>query len=66
MKRTKLAVTSTAEAYAAAAKMAKPGVAIVEILHDSWCKAQRTQRDADCTCKPDFYLVQPFAKGRDN
>jgi hypothetical protein len=30
----------------------KPGLFHVEILHDDWCPALKTQRLIDCTCNP--------------
>jgi hypothetical protein len=62
---TKLRATNVAEARAEVAKIAaqRPGFGIFQIAHDDSCPAIATQCDADCAapCRPDFYLIEPFA-----
>ncbi len=42
----------------------KPGVMILNIRHDDFCPAIRTQRSSDChpLCKPITVLLQPTDK----
>ena len=37
----------------------EPGVIIVRLAHDDWCKTLRTGRGGDCCCDPDesFWLL---------
>lgn len=37
------------------------GLGILQLFHDDDCPAIASQRDADCTCVPDVFLVEPFA-----
>jgi hypothetical protein len=68
MKAQKLPCRSQAEAARYFAEHFVPGLHILQIAHDDGCPAMRTQRDADCKppCKPDFWLISPFADARDN
>lgn len=34
-----------------------PGVYVLEFYHDDGCPAVVTQRESDCTCKPDVDLL---------
>lgn len=42
------------------ARHPRPGLFILQMLHDDDCPAIRTKRDADCRapCCPDFYLIE--------
>ncbi len=46
----------------------RPGLFILQLCHDDFCPAIKSQRDSDCKppCSPDVYLVEPFADARDN
>lgn len=62
MKVTKLPVTSKPAALEWIRDHRLTGLGILQLLHDDFCPAIQTQRDADCCapCKPDVYLVEPF------
>jgi hypothetical protein len=68
MKAIRISAKTMDEARAAAFKLGKPGLTIVQMAHDDGCPAIRTHRDADCRppCRPEFWLVRPFADARDN
>jgi hypothetical protein len=31
-----------------------PGVTVMRMDHDPWCRAQHTQRTSDCICNPEL------------
>ena len=69
MKTTKIPARTYDEAVKLiATRFFKPGLHILQLAHDDFCPAIRSQRDADCRppCHPDFYLIEPFADVRDN
>ena len=45
-------------AEAARAIIQKPGLWIMEIMHDDWCEIVRTGQSARCNCQPEQRLVQ--------
>ena len=57
--RRKLA-PSTTPAQIAAMLQGKAGAVVLEHRHEPHCPTIRTQREADCICEPDRYLVAPF------
>lgn len=63
MKATKLNATTHDEAVKALPAHFKPGLFVLQIAHDDGCPAIASKRDTDCKppCKPDFYLIEPFA-----
>jgi hypothetical protein len=39
----------------------RPGLWILQYLHDDGCPAQHTQRIEDCVCDVEVRLVRPFS-----
>lgn len=68
MKVTRTAFTSMDEAFRHFTEHPRAGVFVLQMLHDDDCPALTTQRDVDCTppCRPELYLIEPFADARDN
>jgi hypothetical protein len=70
MKTTRIKAETIAEARVKVAQIAarKTGFGIFQVAHDDGCPAIASGRDADCCapCKPWFFLIEPFADGRNN
>lgn len=62
---TKIPARSKDEAYAWVFTHYRTGAHVVQCLHDDFCAALRTHRDADCSpdCSPDWYLLTLVDEG---